>query len=309
MVDFHKLFIIKLMFKKTLFSALLITLASPLLFSSSTSATQQTVTLKPVAGKTGLIKIYDQQSGNLGGATEEGLVSNIGNILQLDGTVATFDPSQSLTQGTEDFAKTSMLFVDMENLSACPQAEVQSIKLNVTWGSDEEPTSSSDFAVLAIFDTEGSTNFLKFEMGEQEEDSVFISPIFGGFEAPEFSQDSNFDGKAPNPLASQSQTISTGLPSVAQLNSDKFAVVVKLGNFVVDDPEQTYTGSLDYVSLDVTYDDTVCGLTLDPSSIAPPKTGSVLAAVIIVTGFTAVAGTSLMSAKRRKSSRSRSERQ
>jgi LPXTG-motif cell wall-anchored protein len=132
--------------------------------------------------------------------------------------------------------------------------------------------------------------------------------LFGGLTGPGSNIQGTFSGNAPTQPTLQTAPISHNIPTVSELNSPEAMVGIVLGD-LPEGSSEPVSGFVDYLSIDVVYDDSTCFPALDPSTIAPPKTGAALTIFIISAGALSALSSSLITLRRRKKNRIQSERQ
>lgn len=289
--------------KKILQFLLSITLLT-LLTSSTSFAASKTVILKPIKAEIGLSQIYQYNNSAPSSYVSAG-GTDLDNALIEDGQFALLDPS--LSGPTEAGAPNSILMLDYEKNTICPQAQIQKVTINAIWKSDSEVSQPTSAAILSFVDYyEGSPSY-KVQLNQDATQATLLNKTFGGLVNPSslYIPGATFSGLVGTSLTKDSSDVQI-LPNLNDLNSPSARIGISMGQ---TEPNLV-TGMLDYAFLEVIYDDVNClPSQIDISTLKPPQTGSALTIGIISAGIMALIFTSILGAKKTKLKHRVSERE
>lgn len=291
--------------KLTITTYLLVQLLLVSLFTGTSSASPQAKIIKPTSSSLGKEYLYKDSSMTPdliigGGGTD------LNMALQEDGQFALLDPH---LPGPGTSSLSSILILDYQKNTICEGAQINDVKVNAIWKSSELSADPMDFAIIGQVSENSGVSSVSLRSNTSSGELSYISPIFGGIIKPKLlSSGQAFDGIVKTSLSHDSSSVQSPM-NRADLNNPDSRIIVSLGRGGSGD-FINISGYLDYIYLEVSYDDAGC----HPDSVAisdvkPPKTGSFITISIILASTLASIGASLTIARRLGLKRGRSERE
>jgi LPXTG-motif cell wall-anchored protein len=275
----------------------------------SVDAASKTIKLKPTKVEVAYSVVTLDQDPNQTVTVGSG-VQDPEKILSLDGQVAVLDPE---ILGPVEQRSNTILMIDYEKEQICGGAEIEDVRINITWRNDGEhqQSYSAAFLVQPERDAEGLP-YISVSVDTQTGSGTVQNNLYGGLLPSSITNGGDYSGNPPLVLTTESSSVKI-LPTFQQLTSNQTFIGVSMGEVFQEEGSEDITkviGYLDYVELEVTYDGSNCSAPpLDTTSIAPPKTGVALTVFIIAAGSAAAGGSSYLTYRKRKKSKSRSERE
>lgn len=291
--------------KKTKALLFLAPLLSCFVVSATSFAATQTKILKPIDAKLGKAYVYNDNS-TIPNIISGGGGTDLSNILAEDGQFVLFDPQ---LPGPGDYPASTIMMIDYEKNAICSGATIQGVTVHSTWRSSEAKTQPSDLAVVGEVDFDNGVPNISVRINSSTGAIQYLNNIFGGLLiSMNMSNGQPFSGIVPTTLTQSSAPTQT-LMTNNDINDPSSRIIVSMGQGGLGDVINI-SGYLDYVYLEVTYDDSNCvPQTIANSTVKPPKTGSVLTISIIIAAVIAATSASIFGVKRTKLKHRVSERE